>query len=387
MLPKIENWILNRNLLLSCFLLFASPLQAQTDLATSNQAVIQLMQNGAAAMHDGKAGDAESYFRQAVANAPDLPDAYLGLGMSELREGKTGEAEQALFRAVEIAPQLAGAHMFLGIAQYQMNKMDAAIASLEQEVNAQPQNVEALTWLGIVELGAGYPDRATGPLDRAAALSPRDPNVLDYRGRAHSLVAEESYRALTALDPDSWRVHRALGEIYSASKQYEEAVVEFRKAIDKQPNSADLYEAIGDEYQHLSRSVDASRAYEMELKLSPHNPIALYNLGKIQVQSGAAERGVALLRQALEANARPAPANYFLALGLAQTGHPEEAATTLEKCLTENPSDYIKRGAYFQLARLYKMMNRKEDAEHAVSELTKLKDAAAKPGHVNDETQ
>jgi tetratricopeptide (TPR) repeat protein len=281
--------------------------------------------------------------------------------------------------------------MFLGIAQYQMNKLDAATDSLKQELIRQPENVEVLTWLGIVELGAGHPDEAVGPLDRAAALNPKDPNVLDYRGRAHSLVAEESYRALTALDPDSWRVHRALGVIYSASEQWESAIAEFQKALDKQPNNPDLYEAIGDEYQHLSRFDEAAKAYETELKLSANNPVALYNLGKIQIQRGDPEHGVPLLREAIEAHARSAPAYFYLGLGLAQTGHPEEAAQWLEKCLAESPSDFIKQGAYFQLVRVYQMLHRKQDAQRMAQQLqelmTKLKSIPPKAGAAADKSQ
>jgi tetratricopeptide (TPR) repeat protein len=345
------------------------------------------MQSGAAAIHAGKPADAARDFERAIAAAPELPDAYFGLGMSELREGLAERAEKSLSRALELSPKMLGAHMFLGIAEYQMNRLDAAIAALKEEVAAQPANVEALTWLGIVELGAGHPDEATGPLDRAAALNPQDPNVLDYRGRAHSLVAEESYRALTALDPDSWRVHRALGEIYSASKQHEEAVGEFKKALDKQPGNADLNEALGNEYQRMSRFGEASAAYEAELKVSPRNPVALYNLGKIQVQSGDAERGVTLLREAVEAHAAAAPTAYYLGLGLAQTGHPDEAADWLEKCLTESPSEFIRQGAYFQLTRVYKTLNRKEDAQRAADELKKLKDTAGKQAPAADDVR
>jgi tetratricopeptide (TPR) repeat protein len=349
--------------LLACLLLGALPLQAQANFSPPSEAVILLMQSGAAAIHQGKPADAERYFQQAVAAAPELPDAYLGLGMSELRQGKTGEAVEAIEKAVSLAPRLPGAHMFLGIAQYQRNQMDAAIASLQQEVAIQPENVEALTWLGIVELGAGHAQEAVGPLDRAAALSPNDPNVLDYRGRAHTQLAEESFRALTALDPDSWRVHRALGEIAVQSKQYEQAIAEYRKALEKQPNDPDLYEAIADCYQRLSRTDEAARAYEAQLQISPNSPIALYNLGKIQVQKGNAERGVTLLRKAVEAHALAAPTYYYLGLGLAQTGHPEEAAQWLEKCLDQAPSDFIRQGAYFQLTRVYQALHRKEDAQ------------------------
>jgi tetratricopeptide (TPR) repeat protein len=370
--------------LLPC-LLVPLLLQAQTAPTGPDSEVIHLLQSGAAAMHQGNAADAESYFRQATAAAPELPDAYLGLGMSELREGKTDDAERALSKAVELAPKMPGTHMFLGIAQYQMNKLEAASNSLRQELIGQPENVEVLTWLGIIELGAGHPDEAVGPLDRAAALSPKDPNVLDYRGRAHSLVAQESYRALTALDPDSWRVHRALGEIYSESRQWESAIAEYRKALDRQPTNSDLYEQLGDGYQRLSRFDDASHAYETELKLSPRNPVALYNLGKIQVQRGDQQRGVALLRQAAEASAPSAPIYFYLGRGLADTGHPEESVTWLEKSLSQGPSEFMKQSVYFQLARVYKTLNRKEDALRAADELKKLKNTAGEPDPAADE--
>jgi tetratricopeptide (TPR) repeat protein len=355
---------------------------AQAAQAGSESDPAKLMQSGAAAMHRNKAAEAEGFFRQAVRIAPELPDAYMGLGMSELREGKIEEAEGAFRKTLELSPSAPGAHLFLGIAQYQMNKLDAATDSLKQELTTQPDNVEALTWLGIVELGAGHASEAVTPLDRAAALNPSDPNVLDYRGRAHSLVAQESYRALTALDPDSWRVHRALGEVYSESRDWQNAITEYKKAIERQPNNSELYEALGDSYQRISRFDDATHAYETELKLSPHNSIALYNLGKIRVERGDAQRGVALLRQAAETSAPSAPISFYLGRGLVDTGHPDEGLTWLEKSLAQEPSDFMKESAYFQLTRVYKMLNRTDDAKRAADELQKLKNAPNKSGEI-----
>ena len=67
--------------------------------------------------------------------------------------------------------------------------------------------------MGVLELGRNDPEKAVGPLDRAAELAPRDPNILDYRGRAHQLVSRDSYRAMYEVDRNSWRVHRLQGEI------------------------------------------------------------------------------------------------------------------------------------------------------------------------------
>lgn len=372
--------------LMVCLLLHVPTSHAQAAPAAPDEAVMQMLQSGAAAMHQGKPAIAEGYFRQAVTASPSLPDAHFGLGMAELREGKPEDAEHALVKALELNPNIAGAHMFLGIAQYQMNKMDAAVASLQQEIKTQPDNVEALTWLGIVELGAGDPDGAVGPLDHAAALSPKDPNVLDYRGRAHALVAQESYRALTALDPDSWRVHRALGEIAAESKQWQSAVDEYQKAIEKQPRDPDLYEALGETYEHLSRLDDATHAFEEELKVNPNNAVALYNLGRIQVLSGDPARGVQLLRQAIDGHVQPAPAAYYLGIGLTQTGHAEEAVTWLEKSLAQSPSEFIQQGDYYQLVRVYQTLHRPQDAQRAAEELKKLKAASARTGSAAERT-
>lgn len=362
-------------LLALLFLLSAAPvLAAQT---RGSGEVMQLMQQGAGAMHRGDTAEAERYFTQATVKAPQLADAFLGLGLAELRAGKAEAAKQSLTKAVRLNPKLDGAHMFLGIAKYQMNDAAAASADLREEIRLQPKNVEALTWLGIIELGAGHPDEAAAPLDQAAALTPNDPNILYLRGRAHSLIAQESYQALYRIDPDSWRVHHALAESYSSSGQPDKAIAELLKAIDKQSSNPDLYESLGDEYQKVSRFDDAIKAYEREVKLSPHNGIALYNLGKIQVERGDPQAGVPLLEEAVDAHASPAPTYFYLGLGLSKLGKNQEAAGWIERSMQANPSDFIKQSGYYELARVYQKLNRKEDSQRALDELKKLKDRQA----------
>jgi len=353
-------------------------LEAQSKQEQDNAQMIRLMQLGSDAMHQGKAADAENYFRQVTMVAPQLADAYLGLGLAQMRENKASDADASLGKAIELNPKLLGAHMFFGIANYQLAKFDEASKALREEIILQPENTEALTWLGIVELGSGRPDLAVAPLDQAGALSPKDPNILYYRGRAHTLVAEQTYQALYRLNPDSWYVHRALGESLSASGQPEKAIAEYLAAIQKQPDNPDLYESLGDEDQKMSRFDDATKAYQQELKLSPENGIALYNLGKIQVETGDPATGVAMLHRAVDAHASAAPTYFYLGLGLSKLGQNQEAGDWLDKSLTAKPSDFIKQSAYYELARVYQKLNRKEDSQRALEELKRLKAEAAK---------
>jgi len=135
-------------------------------------------------------------------------------------------------------------------------------------------------------------------LELVKGLSPKDVDILDYRAKAHSQVAAESYARMQQIDPDSWHVHRALAQNFADLGKTPEAIREYRVAIEKQPGNPDLYEALGNLYQQVSQFDDAIHAYEQEVKLSPNNAIALYNLGKIDVERGDPAAGVALLRKA-----------------------------------------------------------------------------------------
>jgi tetratricopeptide (TPR) repeat protein len=345
---------------------------------TADQAaVFQMLHNGRDAMQRGDLATAERLFRSAAEAAPTLSDAFLGLGLTQLRRGELDDSVKSLTRATGLNPQLRGAHLFLGLAQYQAGQNVDAAQSLRAELNLSPDNIEALTWLGIVELGSDHPEEAIAPLDRAVALHPNDAQLLYYQARAHGLVAKSALTRLYQLDPDSMLVHRAMAENLDASGQPEKAIAEYELALKKQPDNPDLLEALGDTYQKVSRFDDARKAYQHELALNPHNAIALYNLGKIDVEHGQPEEGVAKLREAEAAHARPAPTDFYLGLGLAETGHPEEAAHWLEQSLANNPSPFIEQSAYFQLARVYQRLNRKEDAQQALEKLKQLKAQAA----------
>ena len=343
---------------------------AQTEAERAH--IIDLIHTGRDAMQHNNLPEAERQFQLAVNGAPALSDAYLGLGLVQVRRGELDEAVKSLSRAVDLNPNLPGAHLFLGISQYQIGQPEPAIASLHAEIALQPANIEALTWLGIVELGQEHPELATAPLDQAVALSPKDPRVLYYSARAHMLVAEAEYRQLGQLDPDSALVHRGLAESYSLSAQPDKALAEYESAIQKDPANPDLYEALAEADQKMGK-VDASKAaYEKALQFNPHSAIALYNVGRLDVERGKPADGIPKLRQAEALHASPAPTDFYLGLGLAEVGENAEAAKWLEKSLTYQPSPFIQQGAWYQLARVYQKLDRKADSQHALDQLKLL---------------
>jgi tetratricopeptide (TPR) repeat protein len=375
--PRPGMYPLKPLLCAAMFAMLLGPARAQAAQATASAAdmvqVKQAMRSGAAAMHEGRLGEAETAFRRVITIAPMLPDGHMDLGLLLVREGKVEEAIPSLETAARLNPELPGVQMFLGIAYYQTDSYDRARAALQREIDRSPSSAEALMWLGVVNLAAGDPEKAIAPLDRAAELAPRDLNILDYRGRAHSLVSRNSYTQMYQVDPDSWHVHRALGQTYSEAGKPNEAIAEYQAAIRQEPKNSDLYESLGNEYQKAGQFDLAERAYNEELTLSPRNAVAMFNLGKLRVEHNDAHGGVALLEQVVKLYSHSGPSYYYLGLAQSRINRDREAAESLEKAAAAAPSGEITQRAYYELSRVYRRLQRPRDAEQALAKFVKLK--------------
>jgi len=350
---------------------------AQAPTASPNM-VDEDLRKGTEAIRSGNPDEAEKWFQAALKAAPENPDVLMEYGVSELRMGNAEKGVESLKRAVAIAPQMQGANLFLGIGYAQMHKVDDCVAALHRELALDPKNAQADLWLGIVELQDGHPELATEPLDRAVELSPNDLNILQYRGEAHSAVAFASYARMAVIDPNSWHVHDVQGQMDSQMGQHKEAIAEFQEAIKQAPNNSDLYEELGMEYRRSASMDLAQQAFTKELQLSPSNPIAMYNLAKIDIETNHVDEGLALLQKVV-ANYSGFPATYFyLGLGDFETGKTDEALAALEKARSMHPEPELAPRVEFELARVYRKLGRMDDANRAVSEYTKLKAENAK---------
>lgn len=358
-------------------LLLLCCLRASAGLGQSPQ-VQEAFQRGALAMRNGRSADAEVAFRSAVGLAPDLAEAHLDLGLVLGREGKTEEARSSLKRAIELDPKLPSANMFLGIFLYQANQGGEAVRYLNQELVLDPKNVEALTWLGIVETAGGHPERAVGPLDRAAELTPDDLTLLEYRGKAHSLVAQQSYARMAQLNPSSWQVHKVQAELFAGEDKAAESIKEYQAAIQNEQGNADLYEGLGDEYRQMNELESAQKAYTKELELNPQNPLAMYNLGSTDIDRGDYAAGVPLLEGTLERYRGIPVIEYYLGRGLAGEGKEAEAIARLERSAKADPESELAKRSYYELARLYRRAQRPADADRALAEEHRLREAQTK---------
>ena len=333
-----------------------------------------LFRDGAAAMKAGNAAGAETAFRKATQLDPTFAPAHLDLGLAQLKEGKLLEAIESIRKSLQLDPTSPAAHLFLGIAEYQSSHADDALADLRLALQEDPKNVEALTWLGIVELNSPHPELAVEPLDRAAELAPADENVLDYRVQAHMAAARQSYTSLFKLDPTSWRLHRLDAAIDAQALDHPHAVEEYQQAIKLAPTEPELYEGLGWEYRQLGHADLAAKAFAEQLRLTPGNPIAMYNLGSAQVDSGQGSAAVPLLQQVVKIYNHPTGADYYLGRALAAEGKDDQAVQAFVRATQLQVE--MQRQAWYALSQAYRRLGNTAEARAAVLKYEQLRHAA-----------
>jgi tetratricopeptide (TPR) repeat protein len=344
--------------------------QAADDIAEFNQAT--------AAMRAGKREEAAAGFAAVVKQSPGFAEAHFNLGLVLEEEGKHDEAIASFRKALALKPRLRGANLFLGIAEFRLNQLDQAAAAVEKETSSYPQDAGPFMWLGVVRLAQDRPESAAEALDKAAKLKPDDQDILYHRGRAHLLVSKNSYARMFQLNSGSWLVHRVLAQADSEAERHTDAVAEYEAAIKLAPTQPGLHEELGSEYRAVNKIAEAEAAFQQELEIDPHNVLARYKLGAIEVEQGNGAKGKELIEAAQREKPGLAHLDYNLGRAEMLMGHDEAASQHFERTVKTDTDPEIIEQAWYQLGTAYRRLRRMDEARSAMATYQELKDEAGK---------
>jgi tetratricopeptide (TPR) repeat protein len=330
------------------------------------------------AMRAGDLDAAAAGFAEVVKRAPGFAEAHFNLGLVDEELGKYDEAIVSLRQALKLKPRLHGANLFLGIAEFRLNHLDEAVAAVQKETAAYPKDANAWMWLGVVRLAQNHAEAAVEALDRADQLKPGGPDILYHRGRAHLLVSKDSYAEMFKLDPNSWRVHRVLAQANAEADRHVDAIAEYEAAIKLAPNEPGLHEELGTEYRAVNKIPEAEAALRRELELDPHNVLARYKLGAIEVEKGDGAQGKELIEAAQKEKPDLVHLDYNLGRAEMLLGEDAAAAEHFERTVKTDTDPELIEQAWFQLGTAYRRLHRMEEARNAMTTYQQLKDEDAK---------
>jgi Flp pilus assembly protein TadD len=136
--------------------------------------------------------------------------------------------------------------------------------------------------------------------------------------------------------------HNARGIELADRGWLDEAIKEFRKAIDLDPNSAHAHDNLATVYAEKKLYREALSSYLTALKLEPDSATAHYNLACF-LSTHAAQMAVAEYKEAIELDPEYPDAHLNLGLTLADDGRVDEAVAELRTAIELDPQDAFPR--------------------------------------------
>ena len=330
------------------------------------------------AMRQGDLEGAGAGFAAIVKQSPSFAEAHFNLALVREEQGRHDEAIASFQKALALKPRLHGANLFLGIAEFRLNQLDEASTAVEKETASYPKDAAAWMWLGVVRLAQDRPEDAAEALDKAARLSPGDQDILYHRGRAHLLVSKNSYARMFKVNSNSWLVHRVLAQANAEAERHVDAIAEYEAAIKLAPTQPGLHEELGSEYRSVNKIPEAEVAFRRELEIDPHNVLATYKLGAIEVEKGDGAKGKELIEAAQREKPGLVHVDYNLGRAEMLLGNDAAAADHFERVVKTDTDSEVIEQAWFQLGTAYRRLHRMDEARNAMATYQQLKDEGAR---------
>jgi tetratricopeptide (TPR) repeat protein len=362
-LSQVVIWLL---------LAIPAPGWAQTGAASAQ------FEQATAAMRQGDFDAAATAFAAVVQQTPGFAEAHFNLGLVNEERGHYEEAITSFQKALALKPHLHGANLFLGVTEFRLNHLDKAHAAVARETASYPKDAAAWMWLGVVCLAQDKAEEAAAALDKAARLKPDDQDILYHRGRAHLLVSKNSYSEMFKLDSHSWLVHRVLAQANSEAERHTEAIAEYEAAVKLAPTQPGLHEELGSEYRAVNKIAEAEAAFQKELEIDPHNVLAKYKLGAIEVEKGDGAKGKELIEAAQREKPGLVHMDYNLGRAEMLLGNDAAAVSHFERTVKTDTDPEVVEQAWYQLGTAYRRLRRLEEARNAMATYQQLKDQEAK---------
>lgn len=213
----------------------------------------RLFDRAAELSRNGRHDDSIREYRHALELAPNHAEAHNNLGLALAHAGKLEEAIEHYRKALASDPGLTIVHNNLGAALARSGKPGEAVEQFVLFLETSPDSVEA-----------------HGNLLRALAQA----------GRAGE--AEGLFAALSKKHPSSAPLHNSRGVTLVWQKRTDEAIDEFRRAIELDPKLVEARQNLADAlYFNAGKTLEALAAWRELLAIAPDHVPALNNAAMV----------------------------------------------------------------------------------------------------------
>lgn len=348
--------------------------------------VQELYAQAKAAQERGDNAEAVEKYRAMLKLAPHLAPAYNNLGMLYFNQRDYAHAVEALEQGLKINSDMPTASTLLGLSYAQLGESEKAEPLLEAAVRANPNDDNAEMALAHALINLKKYDEATPYLKNFLERNPKDQQAWYLLGKSYLQLSEDALGKINQIDPNSVTAHEVAGEIDESMRNYDGALVEYKKAIDMAPKQPGTHLHMANTYWLIGKWDSAQTEFKAELANDPKNCTARWKLANATLEAnGAAEDALADLNQAIDRCPALMQARVDRARALVKLGKHDDALPDLLMAEKDSPRE---PSIHFLLASVYKAQGKTAEAQQEMRTYGRLQQeaseaVAAQAGDVN----
>jgi tetratricopeptide (TPR) repeat protein len=322
--------------------------------------VQQLYAQAQAAQQGNDVATAIQKYREMIRLAPHLAAAYNNLGRLYFNQHDYGPAEQTLSQGLRLNPDMPTASAMLGMSYFETGQVQKAEEPLETALRANPKDALVEITLAKVRIHLRKYDGAVDLLKAYTEQNPRDQEAWYLLGNTYLQLSEDSLGRINQIDPNSVVAHEVAGEIDESMHNYDGALVEYKKAIDKAPNEAAPHIHMANAFWSISKWDSARTEFEAGLAHDPNNCTAHWKLGNTILEAGEPGEALTHLNKAVELCPELMQARVDRARAWIKIGKQGDALPDLLLAEKESPDE---PSIHFLLAAVYRTQGKTAAAQ------------------------
>ena len=311
----------------------------------------------------------DPHYQHAHELADAIKQAHYNRGMTYLNDERYSEAVPAFQNAITLDSDFSTAHYNLGLTYLKMETYQRAVDALQKTIALDStykaaHHALALAYLGQQELGKAR-DTARDALKLDANYQPALSLLEAIDPSFTPPETEQSVKQQPDEKPKQ-EIYYELGIVYRESKMHTEAIVEFQKAIDLDPDFVAAHISLGKAYLEIGQLDAAENVAKAALRIDANSQPARQLLDDIR-QVRPPERA-----QSTDAPSQTPDAKKHYERGEAFLNNKQynEAAATFKRSIKADPNF---ADAHYGLSIAYLEMGALDDAKTAAEEASRLK--------------
>ncbi len=223
------------------------------------------------------------------------------------------EAAEKYERAIAGKPDYANAFYNLSSAQYELflitqdsSLLYKALDNVNKAIAIKLDFTDAYLQRGIIYDLTGQEEKAFMDYKRVLELEPHNAralaNIGTYYGKRGSLDTAISYfKKAIKYDPQLYAAYANIGLAFMHLNKLDSAVFYFKKAIEKQPDAISYYN-LSLVYRRQGDLKNAIKTMQKALELSPNDPVMLYTMGNLYLESSDRDNACKFYQAAAQKN-------------------------------------------------------------------------------------